>query len=230
MNKRFRIYGAADISPKMKNTAAKFLIIISIGVLLLPTTGHADDDETARINTLIANYARQLDVGTVSLNWFEQPEVKKLRAFPDVKRTAAILATIWDLGQNDEAIFVKMKTNDYQVLVSMLTRIHAYTFLTNLIASSDKDMLLKDYLDQETTDLKQVFARKNSVAAYQQARKIRDDRLAILLKDQKFVSELVRFRAGKETAAKSLANVTTMLALIEACTANPALCIRMDAP
>ena len=214
----------------MKNATAKFLITVSIGVLLLPTTGHADDDETVRINTLIANYARQLDVGTVSLNWIEQPEVKKLRAFPDVKRTAAILATIWDLGQNDEAIFVKLKTNDYQVLVSMLTRIHAYTFLTNLIASSANDMLLKDYLDQETADLKQVFARKNSVAAYQQARKIRDDRLAILLKDQKFVSELVRFRAGKETVAKSLANVTTMLALIEACTTNPALCIRMNAP
>ena len=214
----------------MKNATAKFLIIVSIGVLLLPVTGHAEDDETVRINTLIANYARQLDVGTVSLNWFEQPEVKKLRAFPDVKRTAAILATIWDLGQNDEAIFVKMKTNDYQVLVSMLTRIHAYTFLTSLVASSANDMLLKDYLDQETAGLKQVFARKNSVAAYQQARKIRDDRLAILLKDQKFVAELVRFRAGKETVAKSLANVTTMLALIEACTANPALCIRMDAP
>ena len=230
MNKRYRIYGAADISPKMKNATAKFLIIVSIGLCVIPTTGHADDDETVRINALIANYARQLDVGTVSLNWNEQPEVKKLRTFPDVKRTAAILATIWDLGQNDEAIFVKMKTNDYQVLVSMLTRIHAYTFLTNLIASSANDILLKEYLDQETTDLKQVFARKNSVAAYQQARKIRDDRLDILLKDQKFVSELVRFRAGKETVVKSLANVTTMLALIEACTTNPALCIRMDVP
>ena len=214
----------------MKNATAKFLIIVSIGLCVIPTTGHADDDETVRINTLIANYARQLDVGTVSLNWNEQPEVKKLRAFPDVKRTAAILATIWDLGQNDEAIFVKMKTNGYQVLVSMLTRIHAYTFLANLIASSANDMLLKEYLDQETADLKQVFARKNSVAAYQQARKIRDDRLAILLKDQKFVSELVRFRAGKDTIAKSLANVTTMLALIEACTTNPALCIRMETP
>ncbi len=230
MNKRFRIYGAADISLKMKNATAKFLTIILIAVLLLPTSGHADDDESARINTLIANYARQLDVGTVSLNWIEQPEVKKLRAFADVKRTAAILATIWDLGQNDEVIFVSMKTNDYQVLVSMLTRIHAYTYLSSLIASSANDMLLKEYLDQETADLKQVFARKNSVAAYQQVRKIRDDRLAILLKDQKFVSELVKFRAGKDTVAKSLANVTTMLALIEACTTNPALCISMETP
>ena len=77
--------------------------------------------------------------------------------------------------------------------------------------------------------MKQVFARKNTVAAYTQARKIRDDQQAVLLKDQKFVVELIKFRAGKETLAKSLANVTTMLAVIEACTANVALCVNLEA-
>ena len=46
--------------------------------------------------------------------------------------------------------------------------------------------------------------------------------------DQKFVAELVKFRAGKESAAKSLANVTTMLALLEACTNNVDLCLKME--
>ena len=38
----------------------------------------------------------------------------------------------------------------------------------------------------------------------------------------------MKFRAGKEAVAKSLANVTTMLALIEACTTNAPLCIGME--
>ena len=212
----------------MKTTLTKFLIIVSFVLLIHSSPGRANDDETIKINLLIASYAKRLDVGTVSLNWREQPEVKKMRTFPDIKRTAAVLATIWELGKNDEELFGK-KNNDYQVLVSMLTRLHAYTFLTNLVADSTNDVMLKDFLGQEVADLKQVFARKNTVAAYLQARKIRDDKQALLLKDQKFVSELVKFRAGKETVAKSLANVTTMLALIEACTANAELCIKMEA-
>ena len=213
----------------MKTAFAKFAAIISIAFIVQPAISlAADDDDAMKINKLIANYATQLNVGTVSLNWLEQPEVKKLRSLPDLKRTAAILAIIWNLASNDEQIFNKMKTNDYQVLVSMLTRIHAFTFLSNLVASSANDALLKEYLDQEVADLKQVFARKNTVAAYLQARKIRDDKQAVLLKDQKFVAELIKFRSGKETLAKSLANVTTMLAVIEACTANVALCVNLE--
>ncbi|MEQ1515322.1 MAG: hypothetical protein ABL931_02395, partial [Usitatibacteraceae bacterium] len=67
-------------------------------------------------------------------------------------------------------------------------------------------------------------------AAYLQARKQRDDRQASLLKDQDFVAELVKFRAGKETVAKSLANVTTMLSVLEACTNNVELCLKMESP
>ena len=213
----------------MKTAFAKFAAIISIAFIVQPAISlAADDDDAMKINKLIANYATQLNVGTVSLNWLEQPEVKKLRSLPDLKRTAAILAIIWNLASNDEQIFSRMKTNDYQVLVSMLTRIHAFTFLSNLVASSANDALLKEYLDQEVADLKQVFARKNTVAAYLQARKIRDDKQAVLLKDQKFVAELIKFRSGKETLAKSLANVTTMLAVIEACTANVALCVNLE--
>lgn len=212
----------------MKTAFAKFAAIIWIIFIAEPAISLAADDDTIKINKLIAHYATQLNVGTVSLNWLEQPEVKKLRSLPDLKRTAAILATIWNLASNDEQIFSRMKTNDYQVLVSMLTRIHAYTFLMNLTASSANDALLKEYLDQEVADLKQVFARKNTVAAYMQARKIRDDKQAVLLKDQKFVAELIKFRSGKETLAKSLANVTTMLAMIEACTANMALCVNLE--
>ena len=213
----------------MKTAFAKFAAIISIAFIAQPAISLAADDVDAiKINKLVAKYATQLNVGTVSLNWHEQPEVKKLRSLPDLKRTAAILATIWNLASNDEQIFSRMKTNDYQVLVSMLTRIHAYTFLMNLTASSANDALLKEYLDQEVADLKQVFARKNTVAAYMQARKIRDDKQAVLLKDQKFVAELIKFRSGKETLAKSLANVTTMLAMIEACTANMALCVNLE--
>lgn len=213
----------------MKTAFAKFAAIISIAFIVQPAISlAADDDDAMKINKLIANYATQLNVGTVSLNWLEQPEVKKLRSLPDLKRTAAILAIIWNLASNDEQIFSRMKTNDYQVLVSMLTRIHAYTFLSNLVGSSANDALLKEYLDQEVADLKQVFARRNTVAAYMQARKIRDDKQAALLKDQKFVDELITFRSGKETLAKSLANVTTMLAVIEACTANVALCVNLE--
>ncbi|MEQ1518428.1 MAG: hypothetical protein ABL931_18255, partial [Usitatibacteraceae bacterium] len=128
-------------------------------VAAVPFSAHpADVEDAAKISALIAKFAKQLDVGTVSLNWNEQPEVKKLRALPDTRRTAAILATIWNLGTNDELIF-NNKSNDYQVLVSMLTRIHAYTFLTRLTAASANDVVLKEYLEQEVTDLKQVFAR-----------------------------------------------------------------------
>lgn len=198
-------------------------------LLVYSAFGRAEDDE-AKVNELIFRYARQLDVGTVHLNWNEQPEVKKIRALSDLKRTAAILAIIWNLASNDEEILSKMKTNDYQVLISMLTRIHAYTFLNNLVGATPTDLALKQFLDDEVAELKLVFARKTTVAAYMQARKTRDDKHAALLKDQKFVSELVKFRAGKETVTKSLANATTMLALIEACTSNPALCVKMETP
>lgn len=214
----------------MNTVLAKIAAVVSCVFLIQPVNAKAEDDDAVKINRLIASYAKQLDVGTVSLNWQQQPEVKKLRSLSDLKRTAAILATVWNLASNDEQVFSRIKTSDYQVLVSMLTRIHSYTYLSSVIANSANDVLLKQYLDQEVSDLKQVFARKNTIAAYDQARKRRDDNQAVLLKDQKFVSELIKFRAGNETLARSLANVTTMLALIEACTANAALCIGMEAP
>ena len=214
----------------MKPVHAAFIALVAIALTTVPAASNAADDDNVKLNKLIANYATRLDVNTISLNWNEQAEVKKLRTLPDIKRTAAILATIWNLSSNDDTIFSNMKTNDYQVLVSMLTRIHSYTFLANLTAASANDVLLKEYLNQEVADLKQVFAKKNSVTAYMQARKMRDDRQAALLKDQKFVNELVKYRAGKETVTKSLANTTTMLALIEACTANVELCLKMESP
>ena len=212
----------------MRITLARIVAIVSIAWLASPAYPQVADEDTLKINKMIASYATQLDVGTISLHWFEQPEVKKVRSFTEAKRSAAILATIWSLAKNDETIFRKMKTNDYEVVVSMLTRIHAYTFLTSLAVASTNDLLLKEYLDQEVADLKQVFARNNSVAAYQQARKIRDDKQAVLLKDQKIAAELIKFRTGKETVTQSLANVTTMLSVIAACTANAELCLKME--
>jgi hypothetical protein len=215
----------------MKSIHATLIALTAFALTTVSTTClAAADDDNAKLNKLIANYAARLDVGTISLNWNEQAEVKKIRALPDIKRTAAILATIWNLSSNDETIFSDMKTNDYQVLVSMLTRIHSYTFLSNLTAASANDLLLNEYLNQEVAELKQVFAKKNTVTAYMQARKIRDDRQAVLLKDQKFVNELVKYRAGKEPVTKTLANATTMLALLEACTANVELCLKMESP
>ena len=212
----------------MKKHFSMLMTIVSVAFAAQPAACRAADDDAVKINTLIARYATLLDVGTISLNWNEQPEVKKLRSFSDLKRTAAILATIWSLAKNDETIFSKMNANDYQVVVSMVTRIHSYTLLTRLTAISANDIILKEYLDQEVADLKRVFARKNTVAAYTQARRIRDNKLAVLLADPKFASELVKFRTGKETVAQSLANVTTMIAVLEACTANVELCSTMD--
>ena len=212
----------------MKKGFAKAAATLAILFAAHSAIGQTGDDDTIKINKLIANYATQLDVGTVSLNWKEQPEVKRMHGFPDNRRTAAILATIWNLAANDELIFSRKKTNDYQVLVSMLTRIHAYTLLLDLTASSSNDLLLREYLAQEIADLKLVFARKNTVAAYSEASKLRDDKQALLLKDPKFVAELVKFRTGKDTLAKSLANVTTMLAFMEGCAANVALCVKLE--
>ena len=214
----------------MKSTLLKCLTFTAFALLLLPMSSRADEDEAVKVSKLIARYATQLNVGYVKLDWSEQPEVKQVRAFPDVKRSAAILATIWELGKNDEDIFTKMKTDDYQVVLSMLARIHSYTFLSGLLGTTANDAALKDYLEQEVTDLKQVFARKNTVMAYTRARKFRDDNQSALLKAPKFVSELVKFREGKDPVAKTLANVTTMLALVQACTTNPAICVKVDAP
>jgi hypothetical protein len=214
----------------MKSTIATSLIIAAIATLVVPATSRAQEDETVKVSKLIARYATQLNVGYVKLDWNEQPEVKKVRAFADLKRSAAILATIWELGKSDEDLFTKMKTDDYQVLLSMLARIHSYTFLTGLLGTGANDVAIKDYLEHEITDLKQVFARKNTVAAYAQARKFRDDNQSALLKEPRFVSELVKFREGKDPVAKSLASVTMMLALVQACTANPAICVKVEAP
>lgn len=76
----------------MKTAFAKFAAIISIAFSVQPTFCLAVDEDATRINKLIAYSATQLNVGTVSLNWFEQPEVKKLRALRDIKRTAAMQA------------------------------------------------------------------------------------------------------------------------------------------
>ena len=48
--------------------------------MIQPAFCLAADDDAIKINKLIAHYATQLNVGTVSLNWLEQPEVKKLRS------------------------------------------------------------------------------------------------------------------------------------------------------
>ncbi|MEO8383812.1 MAG: hypothetical protein ABI583_01110 [Betaproteobacteria bacterium] len=214
----------------MNSALAKFLTIAAFALLLLPQPSRAEDDETIKVSKLIARYATQLNVGYVKMDWSEQPEVKKVRTFPDVKRSAAILATIWELGKNDDDLFTKIKTDDYQVLLSMLARIHSYTFLSSLLGATANDAVLKNYLEQEITDLKQVFARKNTVMAYNQARKFRDDNQSALLKEPKFVAELVKFREGRDPVSKSLANVTTMLALVQACTTNPAICVKVDVP
>jgi hypothetical protein len=214
----------------MKSTLSKSLTVAVFAMLLLPLSSRAQEDEAVKVSKLIARYATHLNVGYVKLDWNEQPEVKQVQAFPDVKRSAAILATIWALGRNDEEMFTKIKTDDYQVLLSMLARIHSYTFLTRLLGTSANDAALRAYLEPEIAELKQVFARKSTVMAYMQARKIRDDNQSALLKEPKFVSELVKFREGKDPVAKSLADVTTMLALVEACTANPGICGKVDPP
>ena len=93
----------------MKSVHAVFIALVAIALTTVPAASNAADDDNVKLNRLIANYAARLDVNTISLNWNEQAEVKKLRALPDIKRTAAILATIWNLASNDETIFSNMK-------------------------------------------------------------------------------------------------------------------------
>lgn len=181
---------------------------------------------------IIANAAKKLTAGkalNVSMNWGDNLEVKEIRSFSVGRRVAVIYNVINFLEKNDEIVFDKLKTNQYHLAASVLTRLRALSYISELIASTENELIIKDYIDGEISDLKLVLSNRISYGIYRSSRKMRDDKRSMLLMtDKVFVEELLNIEVKKDLLPKKLANIATMVAFSDICVANlESLCIKI---
>jgi len=164
----------------------------------------------------IANAAKKLTTGKtfkVSMNWGENLEVKEVRLFAAAKRVAVIYNVLNFLEENDEIVFDKLKTNEFHLAASVITRLRALSYLGALVASTENELIIKDYIEGEISDLKLVLAHRIPYGIYRSSRKMRDDkRTMLLMTDKGFIEELFNIELKKDPLPKKLANITTIIA------------------
>ena len=207
--------------------------LFQAGSCLAADSQNAETERNVGIaSRTIANAAKKLTAGkalNVSMNWGENLEVKEVRSFSAAKRVAIIYNAINFLEKNDEVIFEKLKTNEYQLAASVLTRLRALSYLSELVGSTENELIIKDYIDGEVSDLKLVLAHRIPYGIYRSSRKMRDDKRSMLLMtDKGFVEELLNIEVKKDPLPKKIANITTMIAFSDICIANlESLCIKI---
>lgn len=161
-------------------------------------------------------------------NWSENPEVVEVFDYETDKRIATLWAIIHLLNQNEEVIFPKSKTDSNQLAAAIIMRTFALNYLKKLIHISANDVVVEDYLEKESADLKLVLSEKISAGAYYQSRNSRNDKLyLIFMGDEKIVRENIKLLRDKSSIASVLANKTTLVSLLETCLANSELCVKL---
>ena len=186
-----------------------------------------DLEKNAQIaSKIITNSAKKLTTGKalyVQTSWGENAEVKVVRSFSVAKKVAVLYNVIDFLESNDEIIFDS---------ASVLTRLTALSYLSTLVVpATENELIIKDYMDGEISDLKLVLANRLPYGIYRASRKARDDkRTMLLMSNKEFVVEFLRIGIGAEQdpLPKKLANITMMTSFVDICLANlESLCIKL---
>lgn len=218
-------------------TAVKHLAkVLTFTLLIQFSACWAADSQIDKIAAFMKNAAKEIGgtkkIGVVvQMNWSENPEVKEVAAFGVDKRIATLMAIIdVYLPKNEKSIFPNIETNSNQLAASIITRIFSLTHLSELISSSDNDVVVKDYLDGEIADLKMVLSGKINYGIYLQSQKLRGNKRAMLIygdKEKDVFKDMITLAMNEANIAQILANKTFLISLSEACIANPDLCTKL---
>lgn len=171
----------------MHTAVRLFSQVLTLTLLLQPFNCWAVDSQDEKIAALITKSAqkiggaKKIGVGNVTMDWQANSEVKEIAAFESGKRIGVLTRVIDNLSANEEKIFPDIKTNTHQMAAAIITRMLSLDHLSSLIASSDYDVVVKDYLDGEIADLKLMLNGKINYGAYLQSREMRDNKRAMLL-------------------------------------------------
>lgn len=229
----------------MKSSITNFVFAMAcLACCVAAFAADADAEKQAAITKQAAIVARVISTAAKKLmpnaqsfkvtpNWADNPDVKAARALADGKRAALLFAVLDQLAKNDDVVFDKMKTNQYQVIASVLVRAQELAYLADLVPISENGIILKDYIDGEVADIKLVQSQRLPYGMYRAARKQRDDkRTMLLMSDYAFVSDymtqLIQEKSGEASLPKSVANITTMVSFMNACINNLAnLCNKL---
>ncbi len=218
----------------MKKNNAKFIQFLHFFfvLFLLPPSVNANE-KSDKISKLIfestAKIVGENKIGAkVTMDWKSNKEVADVSSYEGDKRTATVETTIQYLGENENTIFPEINSSDHAV-VFLVSRLIALQHLSTLVGESDNDLIIKDYLNREVSDIKMMLnGTVDYGAMYLKSRKMRDDKRALFLYQNKgFIGEKLTLMMEKPNIANYLANKTSLISLIEACVAVPEQCVNL---
>lgn len=208
------------------------LLIIFIVILQYSTPVLANNTEVELANKIVEIVARIVGkekIGSiVNPKWKDNIEVKDVVTFSDMKRNAIIIQTLDNLKKNEKKIIPKIKSdNDLTVLIILRLKTHEY--LTSLISSSENNTIIKNYFNNEISDLKMIVSGKQKYGfMYINPHKTRWEKVQLLmLSDAKFVKEFLLLSEKKPDISQALANKTTLLSLLSICQINKDFCLNL---
>ena len=161
--------------------------------------------------------------------WHDNAEVKEVREFSSAKRAVVLYESINFLAKYEALIFDKQKNNQHHLAESLLTRLRTLEYFRDLVTLSGDELILREYLDGEISDIRMVIASRISLKMYIDSRATRDEKLtSLLMTEKKLVSERINLYVNKDPFPKRLADITTMHAFMEICASNLGkLCVKL---
>ena len=184
------------------------------------------------ITALVTKLGTGVDAaGLHDLNteWEQNSEIKVVFSYSKVKKLATIHAVIWRLQENDEKIFSGIESNPNLLATMLITRYFSYSYLRELTDDTDSDLLIRNYLDGEISDLRLVLNHTLSYGLYAQSRdqrKFKMDFISMSARD--YAKELLAAKIENGTTIIVLANKTTGISLFKTCTQNIKLCAEIQ--
>ena len=217
----------------INRTFKRVFSLFLLAIIFQLTAVVSADDQVDKLSGFIAKNSQKI-VGNKKIganfviDWKENPEINEISSYSDDKRVATIEAVIGYLGENEKKIFPEIISSDHAI-VYIAVRFVALNFLTSLVSSSNNDIVIKDYLDSEIADLQMMLNGTFDYGAmYLNARKMRDDKIVLLLSQNKgFITEKLTLMMNDINVARVLANKTSIISLMQTCASIPKSCLQL---
>ncbi|MFT6909602.1 MAG: hypothetical protein ACJAS1_006325 [Oleiphilaceae bacterium] len=192
----------------------------------------AVDEEESDISKFIVESAEIIGgkdkIGVeLNMDWNSNPEVAKVLGFEENKRLSIIDTTIEELAKNEKKLFPSISSANEATLF-IYSRLLALEVINGFISKSNNDLILEDYLNGEMADLNMMLNGTFEYGnIYLQARKIRSDKKAMFLYQNKgFITEKLTLMTNNPNIANVLANKASLYSLVKVCTSVPRLCTK----
>lgn len=164
----------------------------------------------------------------LSMDWKENPEIKIISTYSDIKRVATIETIVGYLNKNEKKIFPNINSSDHAIML-IATRLVSLKYINSLVSTSDNDVVIKDYIDSEIADLTMMLNGTTDYnAVYINASKARDEKIAMLLYiNKEFLTNKLTLMMDETNIAQVLANKTYLISLVQTCSSIPQSCAKL---